>query len=86
MRDISQRINVMLSEAKHPGISLKENAETLRYAQGDRLSPFAISSSFFRYTTLEPIFMLCCHAESAMSYSWRSAPMGSVFVARRAGI
>jgi hypothetical protein len=40
------------AKAKHPRISLKANAETLRYAQGDRLSTFSIYSDFFRYTTL----------------------------------
>jgi len=39
----------MLSEAKHPRISLKSNAETLRCAQGDNPSNLSI---FFRYGTL----------------------------------
>ncbi len=45
--------NVMLSEAKHPRISLKRNAVTLRCAQGDNLSTLSI---FFRYGTVVGMF------------------------------
>jgi len=66
----------MLSEAKHPSICLKRNAETLRCAQGDSPSTLSI---FFRYTTLTEVR----HGESLFDY-FRALRYAKPFVSKAA--